>query len=35
MFTFQVFGWVGLHARACFYFLLRHVRMSPTEPGRV
>src|ERR1019366_4141533 len=30
MFTFRVFGWVGLHARACFYFLLRPVRLSPT-----
>ncbi len=28
MFTFRVFGWVGLHARACFYFLLRPVRVS-------
>jgi hypothetical protein len=23
MFTFRVFGWFGLHACACFYFLLR------------
>ena len=28
-FTFRVFGWVGFHARAC-YFLLRPVRVLPT-----
>jgi hypothetical protein len=28
-FTFQMFGWGGLDARACFYFLLRPVRVSP------
>jgi hypothetical protein len=27
MFTFGVFGWVGLHERAC-YFLWRPVRVS-------
>ena len=30
MFTFRVFGWVGLHERACFYFLLRPVTVSAT-----
>jgi hypothetical protein len=30
MFTFRVFGWGGLHARACFSFFLRPVRVSAT-----
>jgi len=30
MFTFRVFEWVGLHARACLYLLLPPVRVSPT-----
>jgi hypothetical protein len=29
MVTFRVFGWDGLHARAC-YLWLRPVRVSPT-----
>jgi hypothetical protein len=30
MATFRSFGLAWVHARACFYFLLRPLRVSPT-----